>query len=41
VGGQGGGGVVKGGGWRQGGEMTETLYAHMNKILKTKKQKII
>jgi hypothetical protein len=26
-----GGGVGKGGGGRKGGEMTQTLYAHMNK----------
>jgi hypothetical protein len=29
-GGEGGGGFVKGGGGGKGGEMTQTLYAHMN-----------
>jgi hypothetical protein len=29
----------KGGGWGKGGEMTQTLYAHMNKI-KIKNKKI-
>jgi hypothetical protein len=29
----------KGGGWRQGGEMTQALYAHMNnKTIKIKKK---
>jgi hypothetical protein len=31
VGGEGGGGVGKGGCGRKGEEMTQTLYAHMNK----------
>jgi hypothetical protein len=26
-------------GWRKGGEMTQTLYAHMNKIKIEKKKK--
>jgi hypothetical protein len=25
------GGGAKGGGWEQGGEMTQTMYAHVNK----------
>jgi hypothetical protein len=29
----------KGGGWGQGGEMTQALYAHMNNKIKKKKEK--
>jgi hypothetical protein len=28
----------KGGGWGQGGEMTQALYAHMNNKIKKKKK---
>jgi hypothetical protein len=35
-GGKGGGGVCKGGGRGEGGEMTQTVYAHMNKRKKNK-----
>jgi hypothetical protein len=31
VGGEGGDGIGKGGGGKKWGEMTQTLYAHMNK----------
>jgi hypothetical protein len=33
-------GVVIGGGWGKGREMTQTLYAHMNKIKILKKRSI-
>jgi hypothetical protein len=38
VGGEGGDGGCKGGGREKGGEMTQTLYAHMNKRKKIKKK---
>jgi hypothetical protein len=31
--------VVREGGWGQGGEMTQALYAHMNNKRKKKKKK--
>jgi hypothetical protein len=30
----------KGGGWGQGGEMTQALYGHMNNKIKKKKPKV-
>jgi hypothetical protein len=34
------GGVLggEGGGWEQGGEMTQTMYTHMNKCINNKKR---
>jgi hypothetical protein len=32
MGGEGGSGGGEGKGWGEGGEMTQTLYGHMNKI---------
>jgi hypothetical protein len=34
-------GMGKGGGWWKGGEMTQTLYAHINKRYTFKKRKSI
>jgi hypothetical protein len=37
---EGGGGVGKGGDWGKRGEITQTLYAHMNKKKEYKEKKI-